>query len=46
MNLTVDDLYKVIGMKEVELAVLRIRLQQLEEQLKKEAPKVDPGPTN
>jgi len=43
MNFTIDDLYKIIGIKEVELTVLRIKCQQLEEQLKKEVPKSDTG---
>jgi len=39
MNLTTDDLLKIIGMKEAELIALRSMNAQLEEQIKKAAPK-------
>jgi len=39
MNLTTDDLLKIIGMKEAEIIALRSMNTQLQEQLKKAAPK-------
>ena len=39
MNLTIDDLLRIIGMKEAEIIALRSMNAQLQEQLKKAAPK-------